>query len=142
MKPMTEWFDIALPFICDVIPDEDLLKGVVRRGQPGPDLVGMRTVQIHRDSVGHIGLHQSWATPLGHEENTKAMKRMLAAGRLSGISLHAIEHRARNDPHVRFTITLPESAGGAEMSWYWFGDGTYDCFGADTMSTTSVQPEA
>jgi hypothetical protein len=129
---MNEWFDVALPFPCEPIPEQDLAFGeIVRNGRVANPKGQIATVQVHRDTVGHIGLHQSWATPLGHEENTRALKRMVAEGKLQGMTEAAIDNRKRNDPHVRLTVTLPEEIN-TEMSWWWFGDGSYDTFGADT----------
>jgi hypothetical protein len=120
---------IRLPFFCEPIVDEHRFGLVDNVFVEGSKII--EAVKVDASLVAHIGLHQSWATEIGAQENQERMRDMIKQRRLTSITLEQYEaqDKTRNDPYVSLTITLPEPHP-REVTWYWSGDGTYDSFAA------------
>ncbi len=123
---MMSWVKIPLPGFSDPVPDDDRISGLVENVfVAGSDNL-ISAVNVDAELVAHIGLHQSWATPVGVQENVDRMRDMIKKGRFRGVSLLEFDRQdhSRIDPGITLTITLPEPYP-QEMTWIWQGDGSY-----------------
>jgi len=120
------WVTIPLPGFSDPVPDDDRSSGLVENVFVAGSEDLIKAIRVHDTHVAHIGLHQSWATPIGQQENQDRIRDMIKNGRLTGLTLAQYESqdKTRCDPGITLTVTLPEPYP-KEMAWTWRGDGTY-----------------
>lgn len=97
---------VRLPFYCEPIVDEHRFGGLVGNAFAVEGSTVIDAVKVDVEQAAHVRLSSSWE--------------------------YGQESKKGKEPVVSLVVTR---LNGQEITWYWFGDGSYDGFDASVVKS-------